>query len=77
MASKLQVDSPSLWRYWTRGKGLAKWASKPHPYTSLVRELTKVGVPPQMVKGLAARMFKARFKIWPGERKGDNPAGPG
>ena len=27
--------------YWTRGKGLAKWAGSPHPWTALNRQLTK------------------------------------
>lgn len=77
MASELQVDSPTLWRYWTKGKGLAKWASSPHPYTALVRALRKAGVPEHSIHGLAANIFHAVMGIWPGERKGKNPVGKG
>lgn len=67
----------ALKRYWTRDpRGLAKWASKPHPYTSLVRELTEhVGV--ERAKRIAAQWFRDVFGIWPGERAGKNPRGPG
>ena len=34
-----------LKRYWTRGKGLAKWANNPHPYTTLVTLLSKYMTP--------------------------------
>lgn len=65
-----------LKRYWTKGKGLAKWATNPHPYTTLVTLLSKYMTPGQ-AKGLAANYFKAVFGHWPGHRKGSNPVGPG
>lgn len=65
-----------LERYWTRGPGLAKWATTPHPYTTLVTHLSKY-MTEQHAKGLAAKYFKKVFGIWPGERKGTNKAGPG
>lgn len=77
MASELEVGSPTLWAYWTKGAGLAKWASSPHPYTALVATLRKAGVPGHSIHGLAASIFRAVFGIWPGERKGANPAGKG
>ena len=65
-----------LRRYWTKGPGLAKWATSPKPYTTLVALLSKYMTPNQ-AKGLAANYFKAVFGLWPGERKGSNPVGPG
>lgn len=62
--------------YWTRGEGLAKWATSPHPYTTLVSHLRK-HMSERRAKGLAAKYFKAAKGIWPGERKGENPNGPG
>ncbi|WP_280758925.1 hypothetical protein [Prescottella agglutinans] len=61
-----------LERYWTEGEGLAKWAEKPHPYTSLVEALTKAIPPgemtPEQIKGLAANYYHKVFKVWPGKR---------
>lgn len=60
--------SAALNRYWTRGKGLAKWATSPHPYTALVAALRAEGVPGHMVNGLAASYYHRVFKKWPGSR---------
>jgi HK97 family phage prohead protease len=65
-----------LWRYWL-GEGAAKWVSAAHPYTALVTALTAAGVPATSVNGLAANLFREKFGMWPGERKGSNPAGRG
>ncbi|MEY8577226.1 hypothetical protein AALI21_02820 [Corynebacteriaceae bacterium 6-324] len=62
--------------YWTRGPGLARWASNPHPWTTLVNLLSKY-MSRRHAKGLASNYFKKTFGIWPGERKGENPLGPG
>lgn len=63
--------------YWTKEpEGLAKWAEKPHPFTALVSHLRK-HMSERHAKGLAAKYFHIVFKIWPGERFGKNPAGPG
>ncbi|UQN30669.1 hypothetical protein [Brachybacterium kimchii] len=62
--------------YWTKGEGLAKWAASPTPYRTLVAHLAKYMSLP-MAKRTAANWFKAVFGIWPGERKGKNPLGPG
>lgn len=77
------VDTPgddyqarNLRAYWTRGPGLAKWATSPTPYRTLVLLLSKYMTIGQ-AEGLAANYFKAVFGIWPGERKGSNPVGPG
>ncbi len=52
------TNDNALKRYWTRDpRGLAKWATKPHPYTSLVRELTEhVGL--ERAKRIAAQWFQ-------------------
>ena len=47
------LPARKLKRYWTKGPGLAKWASSPHPYTTLVTLLSKYMTPGQ-AKGLAA-----------------------
>lgn len=62
--------------YWTRGKGLGRWAASLHPWTTLVRLLKKhKGI--RDPKGLASHYFHVVFGFWPGHRKGDNPVGPG
>lgn len=70
------ASTARLKAYWAHGEGRAKWANSPHPYTTLVVLLEKY-VSNRMAKGLAANIFHMAFGIWPGERKGDNPAGPG
>ena len=60
--------SAALNAYWTRGKGLAKWSTNPHPYTALVAALRAEGVPEKMVNGLAASYYHRVFKKWPGSR---------
>lgn len=59
-----------LIKYWTKGPGLARWASSPHPYTALTTALRAEGVPGRYVNGLAAEYFKRVFGIYPGQRKG-------
>lgn len=65
-----------LHHYWTRGEGLAKWAKNPHPWTALYRHLVK-HVGPERAKRMAAQWHKEVFGIWPGEKAGKNPLGPG
>ncbi|AVP71232.1 hypothetical protein [Prescottella equi] len=57
-------------RYWTKGKGLARWAISAHPYTTLVRELQSEKVPEKYVHGLAAKYYHAVFRVWPGDHSG-------
>lgn len=73
------VMPPQLFAYWTKGAGLARWAPTAHPFTALVRALKREikGKTDGQIKGLAANLFKATFGIWPGERAGKNPVGPG
>lgn len=63
--------------YWTKGKGLAKWAGSPHPWTALYRHIVEHVKNPAKAKRIAAAWFHAVFGIWPGHRKGKNPVGPG
>lgn len=65
-----------LKEYWTRGEGRAKWVDHPHPWTSLYRHLVKY-MPAEMARRTAAQWHHDVFGIWPGEKKGKNPAGPG
>lgn len=68
-----------LERYWTEGKGLTRWAEKPHPFTSLVDALTKEIPPgemtPEQIKGLAAKYYHKVFRKWPGKRNDNNGKG--
>ncbi|MBF6332386.1 hypothetical protein [Nocardia transvalensis] len=57
--------SRALNDYWTKGKGLAKWAASPTPYTALVAALRE-HVPESQVHGLAAEYYHMVFGVWPG-----------
>lgn len=70
------ADRNKLKRYWTKGPGLAKWAKSAHPWTTLKNHLLKY-VGPGRAERMAAEWFHEVFGIWPGHRKGKNPAGPG
>lgn len=65
-----------LKNYWLHGKGLAKWATSPHPWTALYHHLRK-HVNPEYAKRIAAQWYHEHFGHWPGERKGKNPIGRG
>jgi hypothetical protein len=54
-----------LHHYWTRGEGLAKWRTKPHPWTTLYHHLVKY-VNPEMAKRMASQWFHEVFGYWPG-----------
>jgi hypothetical protein len=66
----------NLKTYWTKGPGLAKWATKPHPWTALYHHLLKY-LPEEEAKRTAAQWFHDVTGMWPGERKGKNPLGKG
>ena len=65
-----------LKEYWAHGEGRQKWINSPHPWTTL-RDLLLKYVSKRVADGLAANIFHLATGIWPGERKGDNPLGPG
>jgi hypothetical protein len=75
-AVRAAQDSNNLKAYWTHGEGLAKWADHPHPWTALYHHLRK-HMADGLAKRTAAEWFHDVFGIWPGERKGSNPVGPG
>lgn len=54
-----------LHAYWTKGEGLGKWASSPHPWTALYHHLVKF-MPPDKAKRTAAEWFHDVFHFWPG-----------
>lgn len=62
--------------YWTKGPGLAKWATKAHKWTALYHHLLKY-MPPGKAKRTAAAWFHSALGYWPGHQKGSNPVGPG
>lgn len=70
-------DSNGLKQFWTRGEGLPKWIGSPHPWTSLYHHLRKHIKSDALAKRTAARWFHDTTGMWPGERKGNNPVGPG
>ena len=69
-------NGAQLKEYWTRGEGLAKWATSPHPWTALRNHLLKY-LSPERADQTASQWFHDVFGMWPGERKGANPVGPG
>jgi hypothetical protein len=67
----------ALKRFWTKDpEGLARWATRSHPWTALYRQLVK-HMPPARARRVASAWFREVFGIWPGERAGANPTGPG
>jgi hypothetical protein len=56
-----------LHHYWTKGEGLAKWATHAHPWTALYHHLVK-HVNPEMAKRMAAKWFHEVMGFWPGEK---------
>jgi hypothetical protein len=66
-----------LHHYWTRNpEGLAKWVRSPHPTRALHRHLMKY-VGSERAWEMANVWHKEVFGIYPGEKKGRNPLGPG
>ncbi len=62
-------DRNRLKRYWTKDpEGLAKWANKPHPWTSLYRHLKK-HMPDEMARRVASEWFHEVKGYWPGDRR--------
>ncbi|HEY5880100.1 MAG TPA: hypothetical protein VIU11_14415 [Nakamurella sp.] len=70
-------DPGQLKKYWLSGKGLAKWATKPHPWTALYHHILKHVGNPEKAKRIASQWYHDHFGHWPGERKGKNPIGKG
>ncbi|QOC56018.1 capsid maturation protease [Gordonia phage Clown] len=80
---KSQVDDATghmpaqLHRYWTSGKGLAKWATTPTPFRSLVTALKAeiTDMTEDQINGLASNLYTDVFKHRPGKQRGDKGVG--
>jgi hypothetical protein len=58
--SKLQFGKgSSLWKYWTQGKGKAKWFGAVHKWSTLNKLLKAAGVPKHEVDGLTTNIITA------------------
>lgn len=55
----------NLKEYWTKGPGLAKWASSAHPWTELKRHLEKY-MNPEEAKRTATVWYHLVFGVYPG-----------
>jgi len=65
--SELQFGHGSeLWKYWTAGKGFAKWSGALHKWRTLRDLLLKAGVPAHSVDGLTTNIIMA---VMPGYMK--------
>ena len=66
-ASQLEFGHGSaLWKYWTKGEGLAKWSGAVHKWRTLRDLLLKAGVPLHSVDGLTTNIIMA---VMPGYMK--------
>lgn len=51
--------------YWLHGPGLAKWATSPTPFRTLVALLME-HMTREKAEGYAAQLYRAHFGRWPG-----------
>lgn len=58
-------NTERLRAYWTKGKGLAKWAETDTPWTHLYHELLKY-MEPELAKKTATVWFHDVFGFYPG-----------
>jgi hypothetical protein len=58
-------DTQRLKDYWTKGKGLAKWADTDQPWTNLYHHLLKY-LEPELAKKTATVWFHSVFGFYPG-----------
>lgn len=69
MADLRPADPGYLKHYWTKGAGLAKWATNPHPWTTLYNHLKK-HMSDDMAKRVAAQWYHDVKGHWPAEKAG-------
>jgi hypothetical protein len=62
-------NAQNLKAYWTKGQGLAKWATHAHPWTALYNHLRQ-HMPDEMAKRVASEWYHLVLGHWPGERNG-------
>lgn len=68
----------NLHHYWTRDPiGLRRWVHAEHPATTLHALLMEHGISSERAWEMANVWHKEVFGIYPGEKKGKNPLGPG
>lgn len=61
-------DGDQLHHYWTKGKGLKRWATHPHPWTTLYRLLLKhMDGDQDLARRTAAAWYHDVFGKWPTE----------
>jgi len=75
---KLAGHGGKTWeQQWKPGGKLAKkWVGKRHPFRALRNHL-RHHMPEDEANRIAAQWHKDVFGIWPGEKRGKNPVGPG
>jgi HK97 family phage prohead protease len=61
-------NADRLHDYWTHGEGLAKWLSKPKPWTALYHHLLKYIKEPEKAKATAAKWYHDVLNHWPGDK---------
>ena len=67
LAQSQTEGARNLRAYWTRGKGLAKWAKSAHPFTTLERLLRKYIKDDRKRKAVTASWYHSVMGRWPGE----------
>lgn len=77
VATGHEGDAERLHEYWTRGKGLARWISSPHPWTKLFHLLLPHIKNVEKAKRTASQWYHDATGHWVGESKGKNPIGRG
>lgn len=63
-------DAERLHAYWTRGEGLAKWRTSPHPWTALYHHLLRHIKNVAKAKATAAAWYHDATGTWPGSHHG-------
>lgn len=67
------ANGRKLWDYYLKSPEGSSWAASPHPMTALMAALAAntlgKGLSPEEIAGLAANIFKAKFGIYPAQRK--------
>lgn len=54
-AARFRGNPAQLHRYWVAGPGLAKWSTKPHPWTALRSHLAKYIHDPRLLNSTTSR----------------------
>lgn len=60
----------SLWKYWTKGEGAAKWTGVVHKWSTLNKLLKAAGVPAGEVDGLTTNIIMDVMPEYMKQKKG-------